>query len=330
MARGRHKVTVEQLIEQYLFALSDRRCAEATLRWHRYHLTKFAEWATERAATPYPVDWERDEQDQLLVRRYLSEVGRQATLHGRPRSAASLKSTQSSLRSFCRWLQATERLQTDLLAGTSSPRLPQPLKETFSPDDMRRLLAAISGYSRNPRRDTALIRFMLDTGCRASEVCGLLASDIEWQERRAKVLGKGRKERYVFFSPGVADAMRRYWAEERPGHSCFFFESEASTAGRPLTPSGLLTLCKRFGKLAEVHVHPHKFRHTFAIAYLRAGGDVFSLQKRLGHTTLAMSEYYAKHLTEDLQREHDEHSPDQFLLGQESTDRRTRSRATVR
>jgi site-specific recombinase XerD len=319
MARGRHKVTVEQLIEQYVFALSDRRCSEATLRWHRYHLTKFAEWATQRAATPYSADWERDNQNRFPVRRYLSEVGRQATMHGRPRSAASLKSTQSSLRSFCRWLQATERLQTDLLAGTSSPRLPQPLKETFSPDDMRRLLAAISAYSRNPRRDAALIRFMLNTDCRASEVCGLLASDIEWQERRAKVLGKGRRERYVFFSPGVAEAMRRYWTEERPGRTPYFFESEASTDSTPLTPSGLLSVCKRLGQHAGVRANPHKFRHTFAIAYLRAGGNEFALEKRLGHSQLAMSEHYAKHVTEELRREHDEHSPDQFFLGLESS-----------
>ena len=326
MARGRHKVTVAQLVEQYLFHLTDQRCAEATLRWHRYHLGKFVAWA-ELRATPYPTEWERDDQERLLVRRYLSEVGRETTRHGRPRSAASLKSIQSSLRSFCRWLQATERVRTDLLAGASSPRLPQTLKETFAPDDVWRLLAAISAYSRNPRRDAALVRFMLDTGCRAAEVCGLLAADVDWQERRAMVLGKGRKERYVFFSPGVAEAMRRYWAEERPGRTPYFFESEASRAGRPLTPSGLLAMCKRFGKIADVHVHPHKFRHTFAIAYLRSGGDVFSLQKRLGHTTLAMSEHYAKHLTDDLQREHDEHSPDQFFLGRESSGRRARGRA---
>src|SRR3712207_8776879 len=51
------------------FVLSDRRCAEATLRWHHYHLTKFAEWATQRAATPYPIDWERDEQDRYQDRK---------------------------------------------------------------------------------------------------------------------------------------------------------------------------------------------------------------------------------------------------------------------
>lgn len=327
MARGRHKVPIEQLIEQYLFALADRRCAAATLRWHRYHLTRFAAWAIPQAATPFPADWERDEQERHLVRRYLSEVGREITRRGRPRSAASLKSTQSSLRSFCRWLQATERLQTDLLAGASNPRLSESLKETFTPDEVRHLLAAIAAYSRNPRRDVALVRFLLDTGCRAAEVCGLLAADVDWPERRAKVLGKGRKERFVFFSPGVAEAMRRYWAEERPGRTPYFFESEASTAGRPLTPSGLLAMCQRFGKLAGIQANPHKFRHTFAIAYLRAGGDVFSLQKRLGHTTLAMSEHYAKHLTDDLQREHDEHSPDRLFLGDACGSRRPRSRA---
>jgi integrase/recombinase XerD len=319
MARGRHKVTVEQLVEQYLFHLADKRCAEATLRWHRYHLGLFAAWATERAATPYPADWERDDQDRLLFRRFLSDFGRQTTVHGRPRSAASLKSTLSSLRSFCRWLHATGRLHTDLLAGATAPRLPQTLKETLTPEDVRRLLAAISAYSRNPSRDAALVRFMLDTGCRAAEVCGLRAADVDWHERRAKVLGKGRKERYVFFSPGVAEAMRRYWAEERPGRTPYFFESEAGTDGAPLTRSGLLSLCKRIGRLAGVHANPHKFRHTFAIAYLRSGGDVFSLQKRLGHATLAMSEHYAKHLTDDLRREHEQHSPDQHFLGQASS-----------
>jgi site-specific recombinase XerD len=310
--------SIEQLVEQYLIYLGDQRCTVATVRWHRYHLTKFAEWATQRTATPYPAHWERHEQDRLVFRCYLSEVGRQTTMRGRQRSAASLKSVQSSLRSFCRWLYATERLHTDLLAGASSPRLPQTLKETFAPDEIERLLAAAT-CSRNPLRDVALIRFMLDTGCRAAEVCGLRAADIDWTRRQAKVVGKGRKERFVFFSPGVAEAMRRYWTEERPNRTPYFFESEASRDATPMTPSGLLSVCKRLGSHAGVRANPHKFRHTFAIAYLRAGGDVFALQKRLGHSQLAMSEHYAKHVTEDLRREHDEHSPDQFILGRKST-----------
>lgn len=312
---SRRAVSLDQLVEDYLIHLGDQRCTVATLRWHRYHLTQFCAWARAHAPTPYPADWAEDDEDRLLVRRYLSEVGRQTTTRGRQRSAASLKSIQSSLRSFCRWLYATGRTSTDLLAGTSSPRLPETLKETFSPEEIERLLAAAIEHSRYPLRDVALIRFMLDTGCCAAEVCSLRATEIDWAARQAKVIGKGRKERFVFFSEGVAEAMRRYGEEERRGHTAYFFESEANRGGRPLTPSGLLSLCKRLGHHAGVHVNPHKFRHTFAIAYLRTGGDVFALQKRLGHSQLAMSEHYAKHVTEDLRREHDEHSPDAFYIG---------------
>ncbi len=318
MARGRHKPTFEQVVEQYLFHLQDKRCAEATLRWHRYHLGRFGAWAQLRWGNPSPVDWPRSE-DGLLFRRYLSEVNTQASARGGPKSAAYVKTIRSSLRSFCRWMAETGRVETDFLAGQAQPKLPEKLKERFNPDEVQRLVSAARAFSRNPLRDAALVRFMLDTGCRAAEVCGLLTAEIDWTARQTKVVGKGRKERYVFFSPGVAAAMRRYWTEERPGHTPYFFESEASKDGAPLTPSGLLSVCKRLGQHAGVRANPHKFRHTFAITYLRAGGDVFALLKRLGHSQLAMSEHYAKHVTEDLRREHDQHSPDQFLLGQEST-----------
>jgi site-specific recombinase XerD len=323
MARGRHKATFEQVVEQYFFHLQDRRCTEATLRWRRYHLGRFGAWAQARWSSPCPADWPKSE-DNLLFRRYLREVNSQASARGGPKSAAYVKTIQSSLRSFCRWMAETGRVESDLLAGQAQPRLPEKLTERFDPDEMQRLVAAARAFSRNPLRDVALVCFLFDTGCRAAEVCGLLEQDIAWAERRAKVTGKGAKERPVFFSPGMAESMRRYWAEERPGMSPYFFEREA---GGKVTPTGLLSMCKRLSRLTGVHVHPHKFRHTFAIAYLTAGGDVFSLQKRLGHTTLAMSELYAKHLTDDLRREHDEHSPDQLFLGQRKAGDRTRGPA---
>lgn len=311
MARGRHKATVEQTVEQYLFHLEDKRCSWATIKWHRYHLSKFVAWAAARWASPYLADWPKGD-DAQLFRSYLAHANAQASARGGRRSAAYVRSIQSSLRGFCRWLVETERLDVDLLAGQSQPKLPEKIKPRFTPEEIRRLLQAIKAYSRNPLRDAALVRFLLDTGCRASEVCGLREQAIDWSERRAIVLGKGSKERYVFFSAGVAEAMKRYWAEERPGQSPYFFEKEA---GGPMTPQSLLNTCKRWTAVSGIHVNPHKFRHTFAIAYLNAGGDVFALQKRLGHTTLRMSEHYAKHASDDLAREHDEHSPDVFFLG---------------
>jgi site-specific recombinase XerD len=215
------------------------------------------------------------------------------------------------LRGFCLWLVEEEVAPFDLLSGAPKPKVPDQIKPRFTADEVQRLLTAIKAFSRNPLRDVALVRFMLDTGCRASEVCTLREKDIDWEERRAKVIGKGSKERYIFFSAGVAQVMRRYWAEERPGKTPYFFEKES---GGSMSAETLLRICKRWSAYSGIHVNPHKFRHTFAITYLNAGGDVFALQKRLGHSTLQISEHYAKHASEDLAREHDEHSPDQFFL----------------
>lgn len=93
--------TFEQLVEQYLFHLQDMRCTEATLRWHHYHLGRFGGWAQARWGSPSPIDWAKSE-DQHLFRHYLREVNGQASARGGPKSAADVKSTQSSLRSFCR------------------------------------------------------------------------------------------------------------------------------------------------------------------------------------------------------------------------------------
>jgi hypothetical protein len=80
MAPSRHKVTVERCP----FHLADKRRAGAAARWHRYYVTMFATWAAQRAANLYPMDWDRDDEERLLIRRYHSEVGRKTTTRGRP------------------------------------------------------------------------------------------------------------------------------------------------------------------------------------------------------------------------------------------------------
>lgn len=164
---------------------------------------------------------------------------------------------------------------------------------------------------RNGLRDEALLLFMLDTGPRANEVCTLAVGDVSWQQRLAKVVGKGAKERYVPFSAATAKAMQRYMLRARAGESDRLFLSEEGPA---LTTSGLLQLCQRIGHEAGVELHPHKCRHTFAISCLRSGASVFALQKTLGHTTLDMSLRYASVMTEDLVNNHKPHSPVATLL----------------
>jgi len=108
--------------------------------------------------------------------------------------------------------------------------------------------------------------------------------------------GKGGKQRTVHMGTQAQKARWRYVTIHRQGQASRLF---LTRSGEPLEVGGVKILVKRLGEGAEVKVHPHKLRHTFAINYLRAGGDVFSLQYLLGHSTLTMTQRYLQSLSAD-------------------------------
>ena len=96
-----------------------------------------------------------------------------------------------------------------------------------------------------------------------------------------------------------------YRPSENTGRRLFINKS-----GESLGLLGIKILIKRLGDKAGVKVHPHKLRHTFAISFLRAGGDVFSLQYLLGHSTLSMTQRYLQSLkASDAANAHRKFSP---------------------
>jgi site-specific recombinase XerD len=100
-------------------------------------------------------------------------------------------------------------------------------------------------------------------------------------------------------------AIRRYVLARRDNLPYLFVRRSAA----PLTPNGMLPAFMRRGRVAGVHANPHLFRHTFAVTYLRNGGDVLSLQRILGHTSLDMVRHYAKLPDDDIIERHSLHSP---------------------
>jgi site-specific recombinase XerD len=131
--------------------------------------------------------------------------------------------------------------------------------------------------------------------------------------RCCTVTGKGNKQRRLYFGARTAKALWAYLNEEaRDPEGALFLADNGPYDGEPLTRHGLLQLVRRLGRKAGIETarcSPHTFRHTFAIEFLRAGGNVFTLKELLGHTTLAMVNRYVALAQADLEAQHRRFSP---------------------
>jgi site-specific recombinase XerD len=230
-----------------------------------------------------------------------------------PLRPTTVKTYYAHLQSFFNWLVSEELIRSSPLAPLSIPRAHSDQIQPFTMEQVEALLLATKRAS-YPQRDEALILFLMDTGVRATELCSLKMRDVDLYACSAQVLGKGNKRRTVCFGRRCARLLRGYLRREFRQSDDPVFTSERG--GTALTRSGLLQLIHKTGKRAGIQVtrcSPHTFRHTFAVEFLRAGGNVFTLQQLLGHTGLQITQRYVALAQADIQAQHRQFSPGDCL-----------------
>lgn len=230
----------------------------------------------------------------------------------RPASASTVKTYHGELRTFFRFLVAEEALAVSPMERLAPPVCRPDQVQPFTEAQVEALLAA-AGRGDYPRRDRALLLFLLDTGARASEVCAIRVGDLDLQARKVMVTGKGNKRRALHFGRETARAVIAHLRDSQAAEEDFLFASErGGRQGEGLTRSGVFQLVQRLGEnagLTGVRCSPHTFRHTFAVMFLRHGGNTFSLQQLLGHTSLTMVRRYVALAEADLAAQHRQCSP---------------------
>lgn len=159
------------------------------------------------------------------------------------------------------------------------------------------------------RRDVAIILTLLDTGIRVAELCNLTVKDYQSDTGRLHIRhGKGNKSRHVFAGLRAQKGIWRYLLERdrvRPADALF-----ASKTENAMERNNVRHTLSIIGNNAGVEgVHPHRFRHTFAVEFLRNGGNVFELKKILGHEKLATVEIYLEIASVDIQKAQQANSP---------------------
>lgn len=221
-----------------------------------------------------------------------------------------------ALRCAFRFWKREGQLTTNPMELVERPRRERALIRPLAPEQASRLLEMPDTRRPQGLRDRAMMALMLDSGLRVSEVLSLEGSRIDWLNCTLAVMGKGRKERTVPFSATTAQVLLEY-ARQRAKGPVLDPQFFLGRTGRKLERTKVRKLVVRYGKAAGiqgVRVSPHTLRHTFAVMYIRNGGDSFSLQEILGHSTLEMTRRYVHLARRDVAEQHKKFSPMQMLM----------------
>ncbi len=287
---------------------TDRGASAYTRRNYRQALANFTAW--HRQTNLQAPNWPTLQRDDF--RAYLRHLGR----GNLSRPAIHLRF--SALRSFYRFLVRRGVVVSSPIGKLALPKPPKRLPRFLTINQVLSLLAApvreyetLKQHAEKPGdltgllRDAAILETLYSCGPRISELCGLRADDIDWDEQYVRVRGKGRKERNVPIGAPALEAIRRYWAalDAAPvGEMPAFLAHTHGLA--PLSTRAVQLRLKHYLACAglDPHLTPHKLRHSFATHMLDAGADLRSVQELLGHAHLATTQVYTHLTTERLRQ----------------------------
>ena len=293
----------------------DRGVSPYTHRNYRQALTEFCRWhQQDRHLSP---DWSRLQRDDF--RAYLRFLGRGKS------SRPAIQLRFSALRTFYKFLVRQGEVTVTPIKNLLLPKLGKRLPKFLTAAQMLDLLAAplveLERLQQNDAapadasaffRDVAILETIYSCGLRVSELCGMQAGDLDWNEQLVRVRGKGRKERQLPIGRPALAAIKQYWHSAnhpRAGEVPVFLAYAHRLA--PMSPRVQQLRLKRWLAVAglDPRLTPHKLRHSYATHLLDAGADLRSVQELLGHAHLVTTQVYTHLTTERLKRAYDAAHP---------------------
>jgi integrase/recombinase XerC len=275
--------------------------AETTRKWYKLVTTRYLAYLLEQQLIPdadsAPITCLTLEQARTFMV-WVKETPAVSPRTGSTvmRSPKTLHAHAKALKAFSSYCHEQGLLSTNVLQGLKLPKVVERVMTVLTGEQIKAILQVIE---HRPLRDRnlAIVYFMLATGVRVAELCRLQLQDVDLKGKRAKVLGKGNKERYVEFDAVTAKLLVR-WSGQRP--ETLSRELFLTWQGTPLTEDGMRHLFTVWGLESGlgkqgVRLTPHLLRHCFATTYLENHpGALFHLQALLGHTNLSVTHIYAK------------------------------------
>lgn len=284
------------LAETFINARRAEGRSKGTLKYYREKLTIFLAWCEAQSIT------QLTDLTPAIVRQFLLSMSEK-------HNAGGVHGIYRAVRAFLRFTEAEE-----LVIGWQSPtRKVKAPKVTLDPiqgaslADIAAMLDTCNRAEFTGARDNALMLALLDTGARVTEFLSVDIADLDPTGGILLKNTKGKRPRMVYLSQKTRKAIRAYlrirkdkqpalWITKHSDRLSYdglrgIFTRRATLAGLPETPS------------------PHDFRRCFALSYLRSGGDIFTLARLLGHTSINVLKRYLAQTDQDGQEAHAKHSP---------------------
>ena len=245
-------------VEAFLAAKRIDGCRPKTIKGYRERLKMFMTQCS-KPVQAITTDDLREYLAYLVDERHLMDNSVQAHIN--------------TLRSFFSWLVDEDNIRKSPMRKIKSLKIDKlRSRHPLTVEQLELVRDGCRGY-----KEKALVEFLVSSGCRVSEVAGLRVDDIDWRDRKCKVIGKGNKERTVYFSVRAKLMLQLYIAERRGGEALF---ASSRAPYEPLTDRGIEKMISKLGKRIgmERPLYPHLMRHTFASHALNCGMELTIIQ----------------------------------------------------
>ena len=260
------------LINQFLSAKKIEGCSENTLKYYCNTLTNLISALQKNICEVTTND----------LRLYLSNY---QSSHNT--SKVTLDNIRRIMSSFFTWMEDEDYIMKSPVRRIHKVKTTQMVKETLSDENLEQLRDKCT----HPR-DLAIVDLLISTGMRVGELVKLNRSDVNFAERECVVLGKGDKERQVYFDAKTKIHLQHYLDSRKDSNPALFVSHQAPW--NRLSIAGVERFLAVLGKESNVcHVHPHKFRRTMATMALEKGMPIEQVQKLLGHSKIDTTLHYA-------------------------------------
>lgn len=233
--------------------------------------------------------------DNITVREYLDY------LYSKNLKRNTISRKLSSLRSFYNYLLNEGIIKINYFKEISKIKKDGSLPKYIKDNDLEKLFNSFDKEKTLDQRNLLILEMLYATGIRVGELVNIKLNDIDFYNKSIKILGKGRKERIVFYGSFCEDILDLYLNNGRrdllKGNNDYLF----------LNKNGTKLSSRYIGKMidnsirkceVDYHISPHTLRHTFATDMLNAGADLMSVKELLGHSSINTTSIYT-HITNE-------------------------------